>query len=230
MIFCWSLYVLCFAFLNVWFSERNFWCPIGHSSERQFRFVISYIVSYSQSFSYSDDVLDKKYRFYLFLFLLIPGLRRSFVSIQPAYSIASIFLFFLWYRSIPFLKESTPTLPLSCIDWKYLFIAFQHLVSIIGFHFPLQSYGNSMGVSIMHSNTDMVGCTYFNFLIPFLLRWITFREYFAMISSASLRFFPAGCWNSIFLNLSRGPDAGPHTGTTGRRTYLQGAATLFCYM
>lgn len=200
MIFCWSLYVLCFAFLNAWISERNLWCPIGHSSERQFRFVISYIVSYSQSFSYSDDVLDKKYRFYLFLFLLIPGLRRSFVSIQPAYSIASIFLFFLWYRSIPFLKESTPTLPLSCIDWKYLFIAFQHLVSIIGFHFPLQSYGNSMGVSIMHSNTDMVGYTYFNFLIPFLLRWITFREYLAMISFCLFKIFSC---RLLKLNLSQ---------------------------
>lgn len=129
MIFCWSLYVLCFAFLNAWISERNLWCPIGHSSERQFRFVISYIVSYSQSFSYSDDVLDKKYRFYLFLFLLIPGLRRSFVSIQPAYSIASIFFFS--FDTDPFLSWKNRLPPSFILHRLEISV---YCISTFGFH------------------------------------------------------------------------------------------------
>lgn len=64
-----------------------------------------------------------------------------------------------------------------------------------------------MGVSIMHSNMYLAGYTYFNFLISFLLRWITFREYLAMISFCPSKIF--SCWNSIFLNLKSGHDAGP---------------------
>lgn len=161
MIHCWSLYVLYFAFLNIWISEQNFWCPIKHSSERHFRDVISYIVSSSQSFSYSDDIIKYSTRNTGSTCFFFSSSQEVFclnTAWQPVYSITSIFL--VSFDTDPFLSWKNRLSPSFILHRQEISV---YCISIFGFHHQISFFTTILGKfhgSIHHAQQYVLGWVY----------------------------------------------------------------------